>query len=216
MNLSYIRRRLRKENPRWVVLIFDLGIVLFCYILSNFIVNSFKGSLDIFDMMWKAPIVLMIYLSCFVIMQTYKGIVRQTGLSDAVKIFKTSWLAFMILALLSAIVRVFFGEDQNIFGFLRLSYGVLLMHTFFTMVSLVASRVFYRTIYESLFLRNRKMKQVLIFGASRPGLVAFSLLKEDQRTKYQVIAFVEDKASRVGKRIAGLPIIDISRFYSRE
>jgi len=160
--------------------------------------------------MWKAPIVLMIYLSCFVIMQTYKGIVRQTGLSDAVKIFKTSWLAFMILALLSAIVRVFFGEDQNIFGFLRLSYGVLLMHTFFTMVSLVASRVFYRTIYESLFLRNRKMKQVLIFGASRPGLVAFSLLKEDQRTKYQVIAFVEDKASRVGKRIAGLPIIDIS------
>lgn len=210
MNLSYIRRRLRKENPRWVVLIFDLGIVLFCYIFSNFIVNSFKGSLDIFDMMWKTPIVLMIYLSCFVIMQTYKGIVRQTGLSDAVKIFKTSWLAFMILALLSAIVRVFFGEDQNILGFLRLSYGVLLMHTFFTMVSLVASRVFYRTIYESLFLRNRKMKQVLIFGASRPGLVAFSLLKEDQRTKYQVIAFVEDKASRVGKRIAGLPIIDIS------
>ncbi|WP_286767435.1 MULTISPECIES: polysaccharide biosynthesis protein [Sphingobacterium] len=210
MNFSYLRRRLRKENPRWVVLLFDLGIVLFCYVFSNFIVNSFKGSLDVLDMVWKAPIVLIIYLSCFVIMQTYKGIVRQTGLSDAIKIFKTSWLAFMILAILSAIVRLSSGEDHNVLGFLRVSYGVLLMHTFFTMVSLVASRVFYRTIYESLFLRNRKMKQVLIFGASRPGLVAFSLLKEDQRTKYQVVAFVEDKVSRVGKRIGGLRIMDIS------
>jgi FlaA1/EpsC-like NDP-sugar epimerase len=35
-------------------------------------------------------------------------------------------------------------------------------------------------------------------------------LKEDPRTKYQVVAFVEDKISRIGKRLAGLKIKDIT------
>src|SRR5690606_34261888 len=72
------------------------------------------------------------------------------------------------------------------------------------------ARVVYRTIFEYLFLPARKGENVLIFGASRPGLVSFSLLKEDPRIKYQVVAFVDDKVSRIGKRLAGLKIKDIT------
>src|SRR5690606_32589143 len=62
---------------------------------------------------------------------------------------------------------------------------------------------------DSLFLAHRKHKNVLIFGASRPGMIAFSLLRGDRRYKNHVIAFVEDKPNRIGKRLADLSIVDI-------
>src|SRR5690606_2332415 len=94
--------------------------------------------------------------------------------------------------------------------YLRLSYAVVFSHGFFTMVMLVAARVVYRQVYELLFFTKRKSRHVLIFGASRPGLVAYAMLQDDIRSKNKVIAFVEDKSNRVGKNSRGIRILHIT------
>ncbi|MDR6733701.1 MULTISPECIES: nucleoside-diphosphate sugar epimerase/dehydratase [unclassified Sphingobacterium] len=209
-SLGDLRRRLRKDNPRWVILMIDMWFVFASYVFSNYVVNNFKGVFDIELMLKKVVVILPIYLLMFLCYDTFRGIVRQTGIRDTIKIFKTVGSAYILLMIFTFIIKTIFDKGTLAGDYLRLSYGVLTMQATILLVIMVGARVIYRTIYEYLFLPGRKGENVLIFGASRPGLVSFSLLKEDQRTKYQVVAFVEDKISRIGKRLAGLKIKDIT------
>ncbi|TDS13811.1 polysaccharide biosynthesis protein [Sphingobacterium paludis] len=210
MKLALLKRRLRKDNPRWVILLLDVLIVLCCYMVSHFIVNSFTGLFDVELMVKKSLLILAAYTASFLFMATYKDIVRHTGLSEAIRIFKTVWLACMIIFVVSFIIRQFFPKDTAISDYLRQSYALIFTHGFFTMVMLVAARVAYRQLYEILFFTKRKSRHVLIFGASRPGLVAYAMLTDDIRAKNKVIAFVEDKANVVGKNSRGIRILHIS------
>ncbi len=210
MDLNVLRKKLRKDNPRWVILLIDVIIVFGCYVTFNFILNSFMGGFDIGLMFKQSIVVLLVYLGAFLFMKTYREIVRHTGLSEAIRIFKTVWLACMVLFLITLLVRSTELRDTVWAEYLRLSYAVVFSHGFFTMVMLVAARVVYRQIYELLFFTKRKSRHVLIFGASRPGLVAYAMLQDDIRSKNKVIAFVEDNASRVGKNSRGIRILHIT------
>ncbi|MFD1771659.1 polysaccharide biosynthesis protein [Sphingobacterium suaedae] len=210
MDLSLLKRKLRKDNPRWVILLIDLIIVFGCYLASHFIVNSFKGVFDVELMVKKSILILSIYLVAFLWMKTYRDIVRHTGLSEAIRIFKTVWLACMLLFIVSLGIRHFVPKDTVMGDYLRLSYALIFSHGFFTMVMLVAARVVYRQVYEMLFFTKRKSKHLLIFGASRPGLVAYAMLQDDIRAKNKVLAFVEDKPNRVGKNSRGIRIMHIT------
>lgn len=201
---------MRKDNPRWVILLIDVIIVFGCYVTFNFILNSFMGGFDIGLMFKQSIVVLLVYLGAFLFMKTYREIVRHTGLSEAIRIFKTVWLACMVLFLITLLVRSTELRDTVWAEYLRLSYAVVFSHGFFTMVMLVAARVVYRQIYELLFFTKRKSRHVLIFGASRPGLVAYAMLQDDIRSKNKVVAFVEDNANRVGKNSRGIRILHIS------
>ena len=210
MDLNVLRKKLRKDNPRWVILLIDVIIVFGCYVTFNFILNSFMGGFDIGLMFKQCIIVLLVYLGAFLFMKTYREIVRHTGLSEAIRIFKTVWLACMVLFLITLLVRSTELRDTVWAEYLRLSYAVVFSHGFFTMVMLVAARVVYRQIYELLFFTKRKSRHVLIFGASRPGLVVYAMLQDDIRSKNKVVAFVEDNANRVGKNSRGIRILHIS------
>lgn len=210
MDLNVLRKKLRKDNPRWVILLIDVIIVFGCYVTFNFILNSFMGGFDIGLMFKQSIVVLLVYLGAFLFMKTYREIVRHTGLSEAIRIFKTVWLACMVLFLITLLVRSTELRDTVWAEYLRLSYAVVFSHGFFTMVMLVAARVVYRQIYELLFFTKRKSRHVLIFGASRPGLVAYAMLQDDIRSKNKVVAFVEDNANRVGKNSRGIRILHIS------
>lgn len=210
MVLSILRRKFRKDSPRWVILLIDMIIVFGCYIASNFILNSFLGVFDIGLMLKKSLLILAAYFIAFLFMKTYREIVRHTGLSEVIRIFKTVWLACMMLFLLTLLVRSTTTEDSVWGDYFRLSYAVVFSHGFFTMVILVAARVVYRHIYELFFFSKRKNRHVLIFGASRPGLVAYAMLQDDIRSKNKIIAFVEDKPNRVGKNSRGIQIVHIT------
>ncbi|WDF69120.1 nucleoside-diphosphate sugar epimerase/dehydratase [Sphingobacterium oryzagri] len=210
MDLGLLKRKLRKDNPRWVILFIDIIIVLGCYVVSSYVVNSFSGNFDVLLMMKKSLLVLSAYAFAFLYMRTYRDIVRHTGLSEAIRIAKTVWLACMLIFVISFVVRQTVEKGTPPSDYLRQSYALTFTHGFFTMVMLVAARVVYRQLYEMLFFTKRKSRHVLIFGASRPGLVAYAMLHDDIRAKNKVLAFVEDKANRVGKNSRGIRILHIS------
>ncbi|NJI74845.1 polysaccharide biosynthesis protein [Sphingobacterium kitahiroshimense] len=209
-----LKRHLYRDHPRWIILIIDMFIVFVSYILSIYVLYDFKGFADVSMMLKKLIIILFIYFTFFVSNSTFKGIVRQTGIQDAIKIFKTTATAYIVLMLFMIIVRSVVERGSTVSDYLRLPYGLLTMQFCMLLVFMIGSRVVYRTVFEYLSLSARKLENVLIFGASRPGLSTYSLLKEDPQVKYHVIAFVEDQLNRVGKRLAGLKILDITEITS--
>lgn len=211
MDIVGLRRYFKKDSPRWVILLIDMLIVIFCYYLSNFVINSFKGRFAVEIMVKKSIFVAAVYYISFLYFKTYRGIVRQTGFRDAWGIFKAVFAAWAILMLVSSIVRMNFDETTVISQFFRPSYAVLFTHAFFTTVCLVAARVFYRTIYENFFFGGREIESVLIFGAGNMGTTTLNLLRNDTRKKVKVVAFADDNPNRIGKLINGYKIISMDR-----
>ncbi|WP_433895706.1 polysaccharide biosynthesis protein [Sphingobacterium mizutaii] len=186
-------------------------IVIFCYYLSNFVINSFKGRFAVDMMVKKSIFVAAVYYFSFLYLKTYRGIVRQTGFRDAWGIFKAVFAAWVILMVVSSIVRMNFDQTTVISQYFRPSYAVLFTHAFFTLVCLVAARVFYRTIYENFFFGGREVENVLIFGAGNMGTTTLNLLRNDTRKKVKVVAFADDNPNRIGKLINGYKIISMDR-----
>lgn len=211
MNIGIIERKLRRDNPRWVVLLIDMLIVLLCYLVSNFIIDGFRGNFNIALIFKKSIFVVGSYSLVFFIFGTYKGIIRQAGILDAMQVFKAVFITLLFLMLITAGIRSTIPKATPMGDYLRMSYAVLFMHAFFTMVVMVAARIFYRTLYNAFFFRKRKQANALIFGASGSGLMALSLLAGDTRVKHSVLAFVEDDTNRIGKRLGGLKVLDIEQ-----
>ncbi len=209
MEFCVLKKKLRRDNPRWVILLIDMCIVLMCYLVSNFIIDGFRGNYDIPLILKKSVLIGITYILIFLRFGTYKGIIRQAGIRDATQVFKAVFISFVLLTILTVFFRYNITKSTLLGDYLRLSYSVLFMHSFFTMVAMVAARIFYRTLYEAFFFGKRKRANALIFGASHSGLIALSLLKEDSRVKHRVFAFVEDNGTRIGKHLSGYRILDI-------
>ena len=209
MDIAGLKRYLRKDSPRWVILLIDVFIVLCCYYFSNFVIGSFNGNFDVGLMMRKSLSVAAIYGICFVLFGTYRGIVRQTGFRDAWQILKAVFVALMIGGILSFIVRDAAPSESTFTHFFRFSYAVLFTHAVFTTVCLVAARVFYRTLFERFFFGGREVEHVLIFGAGNMGTTTLNLLRNDARRRFKIQAFADDNPNRIGKLINGYKIIDM-------
>lgn len=208
MDITGLNKYFRKDSPRWVILLIDMMIVIFCYYLSNFVINSFKGIFDIALMAKKSILVSVVYYISFLYFKTYKGIIRQTGFRDAWSIFKAVAVAWFALMLIAAFIRPNYTDKDIIGQYFRLSYAVLFTHAFFTTVCLVAARVLYKNIYEMFFFGGRQVERVLIFGAGNMGTTTLNLLRNDVRKKVKVVAFADDNPRRIGKLINGYKILD--------
>lgn len=215
MNILLLRKYFKKDSPRWVILLIDMFIVLFCYYLSNFVINSFKGRFAVDLMVKKSIIVSLVYYASFLYYNTYRGIVRQTGFRDAWAIFKAVFAAWACLMFISTIVRLNFEQGALVSDYLRPSYAVLFTHAFFTTVCLVAARVSYRTVYENFFFGGREVENVLIFGAGNMGNITLNLLRNDTRRKVKIVAFADDNPNRIGKLINGYQIINLNQLNSQ-
>ncbi|MGG5902525.1 polysaccharide biosynthesis protein [Sphingobacterium daejeonense] len=211
MDIIGLRKYFKKDSPRWVILLIDMMIVIFCYYLSNFVINSFKGRFTVELMVKKSILIGAVYYLSFLYFKTYRGIVRQTGFRDAWGIFKAVFAAWAVVMLVSTIIRFNYERTAEISEYLRPSYAVLFTHAFFTTVCLVAARIFYRSIYESFFFGGREGENVLIFGAGNMGNTTLNLLRNDTRRKVKVVAFADDNPNRIGKMINGYKIISMDR-----
>ena len=193
-----------KNLPRWVILLIDISIIIFSYIISNFIINSFTGSFDLIEVYKKIPIIAFFYITYFLIFGTYKGIIRQTGIVDAQNVFLANILAFGSLLLFSFFIRNTLDFNNFTLNFYRLSYSVLFVHSFVSTILMVFLRVVYKTIYYTYLTPTIKTKNVIIYGAGDSGIITYNTLKSDTSDNYNVISFIDDNQIKCGQKINGV------------
>lgn len=193
-----------KNLPRWVILLIDISIIIFSYIISNFIINSFTGSFDLIEVYKKIPIITFFYITYFLIFGTYKGIIRQTGIVDAQNVFLANILAFGSLLLFSFFIRNTLDFNNFTLNFYRLSYSVLFVHSFVSTILMVFLRVVYKTIYYTYLTPTIKTKNVIIYGAGDSGIITYNTLKSDTSDNYNVISFIDDNQIKCGQKINGV------------
>jgi len=189
---------------KWLVLIIDLVIVLNTFFLSYLVRFNFTLDFELKKLIYQLPTVFITALISFLIVGSYKGIVRHTGVKDAYNVFYAS----MIISLLLAII-FYINLNFNFFN-IKVPRSIIAIHFMLNVILLIGSRFIFKQVFHRLVQNIEKGKKVLIYGAGASGLITYMALSEDANKQYEVKGFIDDNKDLLGKKLKGLPI------YSRK
>jgi FlaA1/EpsC-like NDP-sugar epimerase len=190
--------------PRWIIFVIDLGVTTTALLLA-FIV---KQNLTLVGVNWEnlvTTIAIMLIVNAFVFttIKTYAGIVRYTGMQDALRIAVSVMVSSVVLYLLSII-------SSPIQDNLVLNNVVIIVYATFSFLALLTYRVGVK--FGFAYLRSYKMKRktVVIFGAGEAGVATKRVLEHDGQNHISIVAFVDDDRKKNKKALDGVRIISFN------
>lgn len=133
------------------------------------------------------------------ITNSYKGIIRYTGIEDGSRIFYMVMLNLVLVSITNLIL--FYNIQQNLIPYSVILITFLSSFLFLFNYRLLVKYVF--SYYKQAILKNFR---VLIFGAGQTGIVTRHVINSTPRM--QVVGFLEDDVHKVGKVLDGIKIFD--------
>ncbi|OYU57292.1 MAG: polysaccharide biosynthesis protein [Chitinophagaceae bacterium BSSC1] len=189
--------------PRWMILLLDLSVTK----LSLFLAIVIKQNLSLIGIGWKPLINTLLLMGIintvvFGAMKTFAGIVRYTGLQDAIRIAISIFISSIVL-LLFGIYTINSTEE------FILNNVVIILYATFSFLGLISYRVFVKFVFA--FSRNYKMqkKYVVIFGAGEAGVATKRVLEHDTQNNISLLAFIDDDKKKNKKVLDGIPIVTL-------
>ena len=189
--------------PRWIIFMIDIMLCNFCMVAAYLIGYNLNTDLISIRELYSNLLVLMVVNSLvFLNFRSYAGIVRYTGVQDAVRVSLSLLVSVIVLALLSVVTVV------NGTTFIALPVTTLIIYALFSFLGLISYRVIVK--YGFTYLRNFKLepKSVVIYGAGEAGLATKRVLEHDPASRVKVVAYIDDNPRKTGKVIDGVNIID--------
>ncbi len=185
--------------PRWSILIIDLIVCAFSLTLAFFLRFNFKSipAEDLKNLPYDYLILLSIRLGSFIISKTYKGVVRYTGSSDAMRIFK-------VVITGSALLVVVNVTTYSLFGYFIIPTAIIVIDALVTLFLMISSRLAVKAVYFENKNPEKEKMQVIIYGAGESGIITKRTLDRDAAIRYKVVGFVDDDARKKGRSVEGV------------
>lgn len=201
----FFGKRNSNSLSRGYVLLFDILLVIMAMIVVP-IMRYYPDfdKLSISDFFRRMIPVLLYFIIGFLVMGSYKGLIRYTGFRDIERISATTMWVFFALC----ISKIFINNIPAL-GFLDNyfpKYTTTLIICLVALVFMVLGRLVIRRIYNE-YLRPQPNKiNVVIYGAGDAGPITQNALYQDTSTQYNVVSFVDDSHTKIGKSINGVLI----------
>lgn len=201
----FFGRRNSSSLSRGYVLVFDVFIVIIAILfvpLVGYYPDYPKDSLALFFR--GSTSLLLFFIIGFLITGSYKGLVRYTGFKDIERISRTTIWVFIALCICKYLINniIILKVCDGYF----LNYLSIFLTCIVVLVFLVFSRLVIRRIYNE-YLRPQPNKiNVIIYGAGDAGPITQNALYQDTSTQYNIVSFVDDSLSKIGKSINGVRI----------
>lgn len=194
---------LKKINivPRWIIFLIDIFLCNLSLVNAYLIGHNLNPVLFSLRELGSNLIVLTaLNTLIFFNFKTYAGIVRYTGVQDALRISLSLLASFVTLGLLSAVSMV---NGQT---FIALPLVTLLIYSLLSFLSLISYRVVVKYFFS--YLRSSKMnpRYVIIYGAGEAGFATKRVLEHDPNAKVKVVAYIDDNPRKTEKVVDGVKI----------
>jgi FlaA1/EpsC-like NDP-sugar epimerase len=205
--INSLKRRLIKlfhkhSLPRWMVLLIDLTVVWFSFLVAYILRYNFDVSpLSVSGALHQSFLVLVVYLIFMLVFQSYAGMIRHTTIRDTYKIIFTTTSALAVLFTLTLLSRRW--GWNSIFD---IPLSILLIHSVTVVVLLFCFRVFVKMFYEFATSTSHTRKNAIIYGSGDMGIVIKRLIEGDSKSNFRIIGFIDDDRNRQGKRVDGYPV----------
>ncbi len=189
-----------------MILLLDLGAT----VTALFIAILIQQNVALRAINWDHVInsiflILLINSLVFTTTKSYTGIVRYTGVQDAVRIAAAVSISSFIILVINTVAL---GYST----ILSLTTLVISLYTVFTFFFLISYRVLVKYLFS--YAKNYKMKKksVVIFGAGDTGVATQRVLENDGQSNIQIVAFIDDDKKKGSKNLNGAPIITFAAF----
>ncbi|MFD1316282.1 polysaccharide biosynthesis protein [Namhaeicola litoreus] len=195
--------RKNKYTSRWVVLLIDLSITMQAFFLAYLIRFNFKLNFESQDVISQLPFVFTLALFSFLAVGSYKGIVRHTGIKDAISVFWATTLLMGLILLSTLGVRYF-----DLFQEYDVPLGIIFIHYLLNIVLLISSRFIFKYLFNKVISSYKPPKNILIYGAGDSGLLTYTTMQNANQNNYRIIGFLDDSKAKVGKQFNRIKIYD--------
>ena len=181
--IDFLRKYTQKFVSRWLILLMDVVVTGFTFVLATFI--RFNFDLTYFDVnLFKYHLLLVIVVRTlfFVLTKTYHGIVRHTSMEDATLLFRAVFSSTIVLLLISTLSNTPWSE------YYRIPHSILLIDFFILLFSLLFIRMAIKAGYDYI-LRNSgtDVQKVIIYGAGLLGMIAKNTLLSNKSKNIEVL-----------------------------
>ncbi|AUC14190.1 polysaccharide biosynthesis protein [Tenacibaculum sp. SZ-18] len=201
---NFLLKALNKHASHWVVLFIDNILVILSFILAYTIRFNASLNFNTNNLTYQIPFISVVFLVSFWLVGSNRGIIRHTGTRDAFNVFIGVTLASISIIFIVAINNVY-----KVFPNYTIPKTIILIHYFITVFILVVSRFIFKAFYEIISSELKDITNVMIYGAGDSGLITYGALNRDTKNNYEVIGFIDDDKTKVGKKI------DRVKIYSR-
>jgi FlaA1/EpsC-like NDP-sugar epimerase len=200
---------LKKNTPRWVIVVFDLLIHLFALFFAYLIRFDLKADFSLIETEWAILskslwYFIVVKLLVFAFFQIHQGLVRYTSTGDFKRILVAE-ISASLLFVVGSFIRYY-----QIDGIYLFPNSVLLMELIFSSAFIIAGRFVVKLLYLEYTRDKGKEEAILIFGAGVSGQLTKRLIEKDTANLQHVIGFIDDEASLQGKRIEGTRVYPLS------
>jgi len=199
---NYFTYYSQKYASKWLVLVIDLAIVLFTFCASYIIRFNFTLNFDLKQFLFQLPFVLVVAIISFFAFGSFKSVIRHTGFTDIVNLFKSVSLMVVLTSLF-----VLINREVNLISGFTIPLSIVVMHALLSFVLLSASRLVFKMGYNYLKCKYLTSKRVLIYGAGDSGIVTYNALISNVKERFEVVGFIDDNVRKNGKYIDGISIL---------
>ncbi|MFH4969052.1 nucleoside-diphosphate sugar epimerase/dehydratase [Gaetbulibacter sp. M240] len=203
---NYLSVLSEKYASKWLVFAIDLGIVMVTFFMAYFIRFNFTLNFDVVQFLTQLPFILAISAISFLIVGSFKSVIRHTGLLDLINLFKATLLISAF-----SVALVLFNRSTNFIEGFTIPRALIAMHALLSFMFLSASRLAFKVLYKRIKCHFMTSKRVLIYGAGDAGILTSNALQNNTSSRFIIVGFIDDNANKNGKSINGIPIFSKER-----
>ncbi|WP_405415761.1 polysaccharide biosynthesis protein [Maribacter sp. Asnod1-A12] len=201
MILKYLTNTSQRYASQWLVLCIDLITVGFSFVLSYLIRFNLTFNFDVKNLLVQLPLVVLTALISFLVVGSYKGVVRHTGVRDVYNIFNAVCLSSIVL------IFIVIGNRQiDFINSFTVPLSIIIINSLITFVVLTASRFAFKSMYARMNGNLKANKHVLIYGAGESGVLTHGAITNHSKSRYKVVGYIDRDAKKIGKNINGIPV----------
>lgn len=199
---NYFLNLTQRYASKWLVFCIDLSIILITFFISYLIRFNFTLDFDTKQFFVQLPFLAIISTISFLIVGSYKSVIRHTGFTDVVNVFKTVTLMAMICS-----VGILINHSTSFFPNNTIPFAITVIHSLLSFVVLAGSRLLFKIGYNYLVCKFRATRNVLIYGAGDSGIITYNALLNGTNKNFKIVNFIDDDTKKSGKLINGVSII---------
>lgn len=199
---QYLHKNSGKFVSKWVILLLDMSFVLASFLFAYLLRFNFDLA-RLADEPWRLHLALTVlaFGIGFLIFRPFAGIIRHSSLKDLEAIVFATFTGLGLTLSLYA-----FAALGSVVDLIRIPLSILFIHFFVLTFLMGATRFFIRAFYKNIVQKRNDVVRVAIYGAGQLGRMTKHVLEQDTQRTYEVIAFLDDNDSLIGKKIEGLPV----------
>ena len=203
---NFFLKALNKYASRWIVFAIDIFLICFSFILAYSIRFDISFNFDSSILIPQIIIVSIIAAISFLLIGSYKGVIRHTGTKDVFNVFIGVTILSVTLSFIIVLNQLFKINES-----FTIPKSIILIHYLVSVFVLIISRYVFKSFYEVISTELETITNALIYGAGDSGIITYGALNRERKGNYQILGFIDDNKNKINKKIDRIKIYDISK-----